>query len=106
FGLSTRDVSPVLLGAVSAAVIVSGVAAIVHQPLSRVPENTLKFFVGIMLTGFGTFWAGEGVGLTWPGEDLAILGVLAFYALASLVIIVLLRARLGNPSAGKLASEV
>ena len=76
FALSARDLTPPLLGAVVAAVIVTAVALVVHKPLSRIPENTLKFVVGIMLTSFGTFWAGEGVGLNWPGEDLAILGLI------------------------------
>jgi uncharacterized membrane protein len=93
FSLSAGDFVPALLGATAAAIVVIAVAAAVHAPLSRVPENTLKFVVGIMLTGFGTFWAGEGVGLQWPGEDLAILGLIAFYALVSGVIIFLLRQR-------------
>jgi uncharacterized membrane protein len=93
FGLSTGDFTPVVLGAVVAAVLVVGLAVVVQAPLSRVPENTLKFVVGIMLTGFGTFWAGEGIGLEWPGEDLAILGLIAFYAIMSGIIIYLLRQR-------------
>jgi len=42
------------------------------MPLARVPENTLKFAVGVLLSAFGTFWVGEGAGLVWPGSDLAI----------------------------------
>jgi uncharacterized membrane protein len=45
---------------------------LVHAPLRRVPENTLKFAVGVMLTAFGIFWTGEGLGVAWPGADLAI----------------------------------
>jgi uncharacterized membrane protein len=93
FGLSTGDFTPVVLGAMAAAVLVVGVAVVIHAPLSRVPENTLKFVVGLMLTGFGTFWAGEGIGLQWPGEDLAILGLIAFYAIMSGIFIYLLRQR-------------
>ena len=59
-------------GAVVALVVVVIVGAIVRHPLSRVPENTLKFAVGVMLTSFGTFWAGEGVGIDWPGAELAL----------------------------------
>ena len=106
FGLSARDFTPPLLGAVGAAVIVTGVAIVVHKPLSRVPENTLKFIVGIMLTGFGTFWAGEGVGLEWPGADLAIIGLLAFYAITAVGLIAVLRGRGGSTGTGKLTSEV
>jgi uncharacterized membrane protein len=93
FSLSAGDFVPALLGAVAAAVVVIAVAAAVHAPLSRVPENTLKFAVGIMLTGFGTFWAGEGVGLQWPGEDLAIPALIGFYAIVSGIMILLLRQR-------------
>lgn len=93
FGLTAGDVTPAILGALLAALIVIAVAFVVHEPLSRVPENTLKFVVGIMLTAFGTFWAGEGVGLEWPGADLAILALLVFYALAAGAIIALVRQR-------------
>jgi uncharacterized membrane protein len=57
--------------------------ALLHRPLSQVPENTLKFTVGLLLSTFGTFWAAEGAGAVWPGGDLSILGILAVYALAS-----------------------
>jgi uncharacterized membrane protein len=68
---------------VAALVIVVGAALVVHQPLSRVPENTLKFAVGLLLSSFGTFWAAEGAGVAWPGNDVAILGLLAVYVLVS-----------------------
>jgi len=61
-------------GAAVALLVVGALGALVRHPLSRVPENTLKFAVGVMLTSFGTFWAGEGVGIDWPGSD----GALAF----------------------------
>lgn len=94
FALTAGDFTPALLGAVAAAVVVTAVAVVVHKPLSQVPENTLKFVVGIMLSGFGTFWAGEGVGLQWPGEDISILALIAFYAVTSGLIIMALRQRL------------
>jgi uncharacterized membrane protein len=93
FSLSVGDFTPAVLGAIAAAVVVITLAAAVHAPLSRVPENTLKFVVGIMLCGFGTFWSGEGVGLQWPGEDLSILGLIGFYAVIAGIIIYLLRQR-------------
>lgn len=64
---------PASLGALLACAVVLVVGAIVHRPLSRVPENTLKFGVGVMLSAFGVFWTGEGLGVEWPGGDLALL---------------------------------
>ena len=64
---------PASLGALAACVLVLLVGALVHKPLSQVPENTLKFAVGVMLSAFGVFWTGEGLGVEWPGHDLAIL---------------------------------
>jgi uncharacterized membrane protein len=104
FGLNAGDFTPALLGATAAAVIVLAVALVIHKPLSRVPENSLKFVVGIMLTGFGTFWAGEGVGLEWPGQDLAILALLAFYAVTAVAVVMLLRQR--SATGGKVESRV
>jgi Ca2+/H+ antiporter, TMEM165/GDT1 family len=63
---------PASAGALAACALVAGVGVIVHRPLARVPENTLKFAVGVMLTAFGIFWTGEGLGVAWPGADLAI----------------------------------
>jgi len=63
----------------------------VHRPLARVPENTLKFAVGVMLSAFGVFWTGEGLGVPWPGEDLAILGFAALFLSVSLAAVALMR---------------
>lgn len=63
---------PASLGALAACALVLAVGAFVHKPLSRVPENTLKFGVGVMLSAFGVFWTGEGLGVEWPGADLAL----------------------------------
>lgn len=71
------------LGAALAAVLVIALGIVLHRPLSRVPENTLKFIVGIMLTAFGIFWIGEGLGFPWPGEDLALLAMIVLLVLFS-----------------------
>jgi uncharacterized membrane protein len=63
---------PASLGALAACALVLLVGAVVHRPLSRVPENALKFGVGVMLSAFGVFWTGEGLGIEWPGADLAL----------------------------------
>ena len=93
FGSAQGQIGVAALGAAAALVVVLGVGAIVHAPLSRVPENTLKFGVGVMLTSFGVFWANEGVGGDWPGGDVAILGVVAFVLVSSLAIVALARRR-------------
>jgi uncharacterized membrane protein len=79
------------LGALAALVVVAIAGVAVHRPLARVPENQLKFIVGIMLTSFGVFWAGEGVGVDWPGTDFAILGLLVLFSLASWIAVVLMK---------------
>jgi uncharacterized membrane protein len=71
-------------GAALAVILVTLAGALVHRPLSMVPENALKFVVGAMLTTFGIFWGSEGVGVEWPGSDAAILGILGFVLLAAL----------------------
>jgi uncharacterized membrane protein len=71
------------LGALAAFLLVLAIGLIVHHPLARVPENTLKFVVGLMLTSFGIFWTGEGLGAEWPGADLSLLLILAILAVFS-----------------------
>jgi uncharacterized membrane protein len=70
---------PASAGALAACLLVAGVGLVVHRPLARVPENTLKFAVGVMLSAFGIFWTGEGLGLAWPGADLAIVVFAALF---------------------------
>ena len=93
FGAAHNDF-PLMIGAALAALaVVATIGAVVHHPLSRVPENTMKFGVGLMLTTFGTFWGSEGVGVTWPGEDAAILGLLAVYTVVAFALVRWLRSR-------------
>lgn len=84
FGASAGQLGPAILGAAVAGVLVLAVGALVHRPLARVPENALKYAVGLMLVTFGTFWAGEGVGIDWPASDAILLVLLAAYLVASL----------------------
>lgn len=79
------------LGALAAFVLVMLIGLAVHRPLARVPENSLKFVVGLMLTSFGVFWTGEGLGAEWPGADLALLAIFAVIAAASFAIMRWLR---------------
>ncbi len=76
---------PASLGAVAALVLVSALGVALHRPLATVPENMLKFIVGVLLSAFGTFWVGEGADFVWPGGDWSILGLVLGYLAAALV---------------------
>jgi Ca2+/H+ antiporter, TMEM165/GDT1 family len=85
---------PASAGALAACLLVACVGFVVHRPLARVPENTLKFAVGVMLSAFGVFWTGEGLGVDWPGADLAIVAFAAlFLAVSSVAVAVVRRPR-------------
>ena len=77
---------PAALGAALACAVVLAIGALVHRPLARVPENTLKFAVGVMLSAFGVFWTGEGLGLDWPGGDLALVAFAALFLATGLAV--------------------
>ena len=76
---------PASLGALAACILVLSIGAVVHRPLSRVPENLLKFGVSVMLCSFGVFWTGEGLGIAWPGQDLALPLFIALFLGAGLI---------------------
>jgi uncharacterized membrane protein len=79
---------PASLGAAAAAIFVVLLGIVLHRPIARIPENTLKFSVGVLLSAFGVFWIGEGLRLRWPGEDWAILALAAgFLSFASLAVV-------------------
>src|SRR6266446_4955023 len=91
---STQGKLGLAAGAAAAAVVlVVAVGVAVRGPLERVPENTLKFVVGLLLTSFGIFWGGEGAGVEWPGSDLAILGIVGVLGLVSVLLTQGLRRR-------------
>ncbi|MGH2970736.1 MAG: COG4280 domain-containing protein [Gaiellaceae bacterium] len=93
FGSTQGSIPLAAAGAAAAVVLVAGVGIAVRAPLARVPENTLKFAVGVMLTTFGIFWSTEGAGGSWPGSDAALFGVLAFVILVSFACVGVLRRR-------------
>ena len=93
FGSTQGNLGLAALGAGIALVLVAVVGVLVRAPLSRVPENTMKFAVGVMLTTFGTFWAAEGAGAHWPGDDASLPAVLAFVIVLSFASVALLRRR-------------
>jgi len=93
FGSTQGSLGLAALGAGIALVLVATVGVLVRAPLARVPENTMKFAVGVMLTTFGIFWSAEGAGAHWPGSDAALPVVLAFVLLLSFGAVTLLRRR-------------
>jgi len=78
-------------GGLLAMVVVAGAGVIIRKPLAQVPENTLKYAVGIILTSVGTFWAAEGMGVSWPLDFVSIVGLAVLYFVASRVAIALIR---------------
>jgi len=82
---------PASIGALAACLLVVAIGFVLHRPLARVPENTLKFVVGVMLSAFGVFWTGEGLGVVWPGEDLAIIGFAVLFLAVALLAVTLAR---------------
>ena len=92
-GGAQHNVALAAVGAAVALVVVLAVGLVVHRPLSRVPENTMKFGVGVMLTTFGIFWASEGAGVEWPGGDVALFFVLLYVLGMSMTLTAVLRVR-------------
>ncbi len=88
---SANGIQIAALGAAGALILIVVLGALVRAPLQRVPENTLKFVVGIMLTSFGTFWGGEGLGISWWNEDVFLLVLIVFYLAVAGALILWLR---------------
>jgi uncharacterized membrane protein len=103
FGGTQHKIGLAAAAAAAALVVVVIAGVIVHAPLTRVPENTLKFGVGIMLTSFGIFWAAEGAGADWPGGDIAILAVIAVVVAASFTIVAMARRSVAPHALGQTA---
>jgi uncharacterized membrane protein len=86
-----ENVGSAIVGALASLVVVGGAGIALRRPLTQVPENTMKYVVGIMLTSFGTFFAGEGLGVLWWRDDLSLLPLIAVYGLASLLCVMFLK---------------
>jgi uncharacterized membrane protein len=100
FGANAKNVWLATIGAGCAIVLVAGAGFAIRAPLARVPENTMKFVVGIMLTSFGVFWGGEGAGAHWPGSDAALLVIIPAIALFGIGLTALLRQTAGSSGGG------
>ena len=88
FGSNQHNIPLAAMAAVAAVVVVAAAGIAVRAPLARVPENTMKFVVGIMLTSFGTFWGAEGAGASWPGNDASLLALVPAVAVFALLLVV------------------
>jgi uncharacterized membrane protein len=86
-----RLLVPASLGAGAACLLVMAAGFALHRPLARVPENVLKFAVGVILSAFGVYWTGEGLGVAWPGADLAIVAMAMLFLVTGYAAIGLLR---------------
>ncbi len=97
---------PASLGALAALLVVAVLGLAVHRPLANIPENMLKFVVGVLLSAFGSFWFGEGIGIAWPGADWSILPLGAVFLAAALLAVPLCRTRAAshavNPAIGNM----
>jgi uncharacterized membrane protein len=106
FGSNDHNVGLATIAAACAVVIIAAVGFAVKAPLARVPENTMKFVVGIMLTSFGVFWGAEGAGAHWPGSDAALLVIIPAIGLYSVGLVALLRRASGPGSMSAGPTEV
>ena len=93
FGDNQKNIGGAVIGAAAAIVVVTIAGVALKSPLTKVPENWMKFAVGVMLTSFGTFWGAEGAGVSWPGNDAALLVLVPVVALVAAACIFWLRGR-------------
>jgi uncharacterized membrane protein len=96
FGATARAFPTAILGAVAALLVIAGAGLLARGVVQRIPRSALQLLVGTLLASFGTFWAVEGLGITWPGGDTAILALIAWYVLAAAWYIGRLRRRAGR----------
>jgi uncharacterized membrane protein len=87
FGANQHRVGLAAIAALAAVLVVIVIAAVARAPLSRIPENDMKFAVGVMLSSFGMFWGAEGAGAHWPGGDLALLAILPAVLVTALILV-------------------
>ncbi|HEY6468165.1 MAG TPA: hypothetical protein VI434_00185 [Candidatus Dormibacteraeota bacterium] len=92
-GAGGPSIAPAALGAAIAVLLVAAAGFVLRRPLALVPENTLKFIVGVALTSLGTFWAAEGAGVHWPGDIVSVLPIAGIYLIGALVAVATLRGR-------------
>jgi uncharacterized membrane protein len=106
FGSNDHDIGLAAIAAGAAVVLVAIAGLAVRAPLAQVPENTMKFVVGVMLTSFGLFWGAEGAGARWPGSDAALLVIIPAIGLYALALVALLRRARMQDVPGPVPAEV
>lgn len=99
-GATGNMLLPASLGAAVACLLVVLAGILLRRPLARVPENTLKFIVGVMVSAFGLFWFGEGIGIHWPYGDFAIVGLMGIFLAVSAVVVTIARQMRAQPRVG------
>ena len=105
FGANQHRIALAALAAGAAIALVAGAGVAVRAPLARVPENAMKFAVGVMLSSFGTFWGAEGAGASWPGNDAALLVIVPSLIAVSLLLVAMVR-RAALPRVGEAPAVV
>lgn len=98
FGVSTNSMSSSIIGAAAALAVVVILGIVLRKPLAKIPENTMKYVVGVMLTSFGAFWIGESMNLSWPQKDLSILYIVATMVAVTFLIVWRVRGATGRSS--------
>jgi uncharacterized membrane protein len=105
FGSNQHNIGLAVIASLAAVLVVIAAGVAAHAPLSRVPENTLKYAVGVMLTSFGIFWGTEGAGASWPGNDAAIPAIIAVVLAASVALVGALRRKHDRRDAAPIGVE-
>jgi len=106
FGANQKNIPLAAVAGLVAVLVIVSLGVVIRAPLARVPENTLKFVVGVMLTSFGAFWGAEGANAHWPGGDAALLGIIPAIALFSLAMVAALRRYLAERTSVETAVSV
>jgi uncharacterized membrane protein len=95
-GLAGQTLGSAVLGAVAAFVVLAGAGLLARGLVQRIPRSALQLIVGTLLSSFGTFWSVQGLGIAWPGNDLAILGLIGWYVLTAAAYVAMLRSGLAK----------
>jgi uncharacterized membrane protein len=102
-GLAGQALGTAALGAAAAFVVLAGAGLLARGLVQRIPRSALQLVVGTLLSSFGTFWAVQGLGVAWPGQDAAILGLVGFYVLVAAGYVADLRRAARRPALAEVA---